>query len=260
MKIALTIAGSDPSGGAGIQMDLKVFQRLGVYGLGLPAALTAQNSCGVRSVYPIDKAIIKDQLDILIPDIRPDALKTGMLLTPEAVEAVAECVKANRLGNLVVDPVLRSSSGAEMLKNRALDAMRSLLLPLATIATPNIKEAASLSGIQINDENDMRAAAEMIIESGCQTVIITGGHFNEIDESTENAPDLFYDGREFRIIDSSRVKGEFHGTGCAYSAAITAFLADGLSPYASAKKAKEFMNKAIMNAITMGKGMKYLNV
>ncbi|MBN2653620.1 MAG: bifunctional hydroxymethylpyrimidine kinase/phosphomethylpyrimidine kinase [Nitrospirae bacterium] len=260
MKRALSIAGSDPSGGAGIQMDLKVFKHFDVYGLSMPAALTAQNSFGVRSVYPIERAIIKDQLDVLVSDIRPDALKTGMLLTPAAVEAVAEYVEKYRLANLVIDPVLRSSSGAEMLDNRALDAMRSLLLPLCRIITPNIREAGALAGIEIKDHSDMRAAAETIIKSGAQTVIITGGHLDELDKSSQNAADLFFDGSEFRTISSKMFKGEFHGTGCAYSAAITALLAKGLSVFEAAERAKEFMNSIISNAVEIGRGAKYLNV
>jgi len=260
MKTALSIAGSDPSGGAGIQLDIKVFRHFGVYGLGLPAALTAQNSCGVRSGYPLDRTIIKDQLDVLVSDIRPDALKTGMLLTPEAVEAAAECIADNRLQNLVVDPVLRSSSGTEMLRNSALDAMRRLLLPLCKVTTPNIFEASALAGIEIKDQNDMRAAAEAIIKSGAQTVIITGGHLDELDKSSQNAADLFFDGSEFRTISSKMFKGEFHGTGCAYSAAITALLAKGLSVFEAAERAKEFMNSIISNAVEIGRGTKYLNV
>ncbi|MDX9714106.1 MAG: bifunctional hydroxymethylpyrimidine kinase/phosphomethylpyrimidine kinase [Dissulfurispiraceae bacterium] len=260
MKTALTIAGSDPTGGAGIQMDLKVFRSLGLHGLSVTAALTAQNSTGVSSVYPVESTIINEQLRVLISDIRPDALKTGMLLTPEAVEAAADLVELNMLGNLVIDPVLRSSSGAEMLRNSALDMMRSRLLPLADVATPNIKEASALSGIEIKNENDIRIAAEKIIASGCKTVIITGGHFDEISRLSECAPDLFYDGIAFRTIETKRINGEFHGTGCAYSAAITGFIAKGFTVFEAAERAKEFIIKAITESLNIGKGMKYLNV
>lgn len=259
MKIALTIAGSDPTGGAGLQLDIKVFNHFGVYGLSCVSALTAQNTYEVSSIYPIEKDFIEKQLSILLSDIRPDAVKTGMLFSTDAVKVVSKFVKGLDLQNLIIDPVTTSSTGVSLLEENALSALLTELFPLSKVITPNIYEASILSGIKILSENDMKEAAIKLKETGTENVIITGGHFEEISKESETF-DLLYDGKKFYKIQGRRIKGEFHGTGCAYSAALSANIAKGLSVIESAKKAKAFVEESIKNAYPLGKGMRLLHV
>jgi hydroxymethylpyrimidine/phosphomethylpyrimidine kinase len=254
MKIALTIAGSDPTGGAGFQMDLKVFHALGVYGLSVPACLTAQNTKGVDSVFLLPARFIKKELETLLQDIRPHALKTGMLLSKDAVKITAGIVREYRLKNLVVDPVHISSSGKKLIERNGFSLLREKLLPLAGVVTPNLREAEALAGIKIKNPEDMARAARLIREMGPKTVIITGGHLEG------NPVDLFWDGKRFHLIKGKRIPGQYHGTGCACSAAITALLAKGETPLDAAKSAKRFMEKAIKKAEKPGKGMGVLGI
>lgn len=248
VKIALTIAGSDPTGGAGLQADLKVFKALGVHGLSVVSALTAQNTEGVNSVLPIEKNFLEKQLHILLPDIRPDATKTGMLYSRGTVEVVAKILKEYSLSNLVIDPVTVSSSGKSLAEDKTLDALREHLFPYSKIITPNIYEASVLTGINIEDESDMREAARVLKDMGPEVVVITGGHLEKI------VLDIYYDG-EFHPLGFEKIAGEYHGTGCAFSSAVTAFLALGHTPFESVRKAKEFINNAIKKAYYPGKGM-----
>jgi hydroxymethylpyrimidine/phosphomethylpyrimidine kinase len=254
MKTALTIAGSDPSGGAGLQADLRVFNSLGLHGLSVATSLTAQNTVGVDAVLRIDASFIEAQLTSLLNDIRPDALKTGMIYSRDAVAAIAHIVKGFELENLVIDPVTISSSGMPLLEEGALDLLKERLLPLARVITPNISEAAALSGIRVTNEKDMEKAAILLKETGPEVVIVTGGHLEN------ETLDLVYDGVSFQRLRSKKEKGEFHGTGCAFSAALAAYLAKGSSPLAAAEKAKEFVHEAILKARSIGKGMKILHV
>lgn len=254
MKTALTIAGSDPVGGAGLQADLKVFQSFGIHGLSLPSALTAQNTTGVDSIYPVEEDFFIRQLDVLLDDIRPDAVKTGMLYSKRLVKEVFEKITEYSLPNLVVDPVTMSSSGKSLAEDKALDTLRETLLPLAKIITPNIYEAWLLTGIRIENVADMKKAAQALKEMGPESVVITGGHLDGI------AVDLFLDNRTLQRMESPKIKGEYHGTGCAFSAALAALLAKGCSPLEAAKKAKDFINKAIKYAYHIGKGMGILKV
>jgi len=254
MKSALTIAGSDPTGGAGLQADLKVFRSFGVHGLSVAAALTAQNTEGVGHILPVEKAFFEIQLNTLLQDITPDALKTGMLYSRWTIEVIAGCIKKYSLKNLVVDPVAVSSSGMSLAEDGALDEMKEKLFPLARIITPNIYEASVLTGITIETIENMEEAAKEFKKMGPENVIITGGHLKA------RALDLYYDGSDFHRLESEKKEGEYHGTGCAFSAAITACLALGYAPLESAKRAKEFMNSAIANAYRMGKGMGLLNL
>ncbi|MEW6116057.1 MAG: bifunctional hydroxymethylpyrimidine kinase/phosphomethylpyrimidine kinase [Nitrospirota bacterium] len=254
MKTALTIAGTDPTGGAGVQADLKVFHHFGVYGLSVVSALTVQNTEKVSATSRIEGALIEAQLNTLINDIRPDALKTGMLLSSDAVRAVAKAVRAYDLHNLVIDPVVRSSSGAQLLEDEALALLKSELFPLAEVITPNIDEAAALTGIAISDAGDMEEAAQELKQLGPEVIIITGGHFKE--ETLE----LVYDGRTFHRIRGKKIKGEYHGTGCAFSAAVAALLARGTLVADAARGAKDFVEKAITHAYDIGKGMRLLHV
>jgi hydroxymethylpyrimidine/phosphomethylpyrimidine kinase len=249
MKTALTIAGSDPTGGAGLQADLKVFRAFGVHGLSVPAALTAQNTGGVDYIEPVEGSMLRRQLDFLLADIRPDAMKTGMLFTTYAVEISADAVKRYSLPNLVVDPVTVSSSGASLVEEGALDAVRNMLFPLSRVITPNIYEASLFTGINIESDPEMERAARALKKLGPGAVIITGGHLEE------RTVDLFYDGSGFQRLEGEKIEGDYHGTGCAFSAAIAALLGLGHSPLEAARRAKEFMREAIRKAYHPGRGM-----
>lgn len=283
MKVALTIAGSDPTGGAGLQADIRVFNHLGVYGLSAISALTAQNSYKVSGILKVDGKFLEEQLNTLINDIRPDAIKTGMLFSIDAVKAVAKIIKGYELENLVIDPVTISSTGTSLMENGVLDALKEELFPLAKVITPNIYEATAISGISIIGEKDMERAAVELKKLSAEAVIITGGHFTgsvkrqalnvkrttlnprylthfEENRSDGETLDLIYDGEKFHRIRGKKIKGQYHGTGCVFSAAITACLAKGMSVLEATKKAKKFVDIAIKNAYNIGKGMRLLNV
>jgi hydroxymethylpyrimidine/phosphomethylpyrimidine kinase len=253
MKIALTIAGSDPSGGAGIQADLKVFGRLDVYGLSALSAVTAQNTIVVSAIERIEGPFLYEQLNTLLGDIRPDALKTGMLLSADAVRSVAKAVTEYELRNLVVDPVILSSTGTSLLEKKAADVMREELFPLAKVITPNILEASTLCGIPVFDEETMEQAAIALKQMGPEVVIVTGGHLEG------KTLELLYDGNTFHRLRGRKIAGEFHGTGCAFSAAITALLAKGVQVVDAAIEARAFVLKAIESSFALGKGMRLLN-
>src|SRR5208337_3926840 len=254
MNIALTIAGSDPTGWAGIQADLKVFHRFGVYGLSALSAATAQNTFRVSAIERIEGSFLYEQLSTLLTDIRPDALKTGMLLSAEAVRSVAKAVTSYSLQNLVVDPVILSSTGTSLLEKKAADIMRDELFPLAKVVTPNIVEASALTGLSVSDEGTMEQAAIALKRFGPEFVIITGGHLE--DETLE----IIYDGKTFHRLRGRKISGEFHGTGCAFSAAITALLAKETPVVDAAGEAKAFVAGSIENSLALGKGMKLLNI
>ncbi len=253
MKTALTIAGSDPTGGAGLQADLKVFRSLGVHGLSVVSAVTAQNTEGVDFISPVDRESLEKQLRVLLSDIRPDASKAGMLYSVWAVEIIARMFMESSPANLVVDPVTVSSAGTSLVGEGTLDAIREKLFPLSRVITPNIYEASVLTGIMIENRDGMEEAAKALKDTGPEGVVITGGHLDDI------ALDLYYDG-EFHAVEGEKIKGEYHGTGCAFSAAITGLLALGHSPLESVRQAKEFVNHAIKKAYHPGKGMGLLNL
>jgi hydroxymethylpyrimidine/phosphomethylpyrimidine kinase len=266
MKTALTIAGSDPTGGAGLQADIRVFNHFGVYGLSSVSALTAQNTYEVNAILKVDGKFLEAELNTLISDIRPDAIKTGMLFSIDAVKAVAKIIKGYELENMIIDPVTISSTGTSLMENGVLDALKEELFPLAKIITPNIYEATAISGINIIDEKDMERAAAELKKLGAEIVIITGGHFEEVKSQKSKVRgdgetlDLIYDGEKFHRLRGKKIKGQYHGTGCAFSAAITACLAKGMSVIEAIRKAKEFVDIAIKNAYSIGKGMRLLNV
>jgi hydroxymethylpyrimidine/phosphomethylpyrimidine kinase len=253
MKTALTIAGSDPTGGAGLQADLKVFRAFEVHGLSIISAITAQNTEGVHYISQVEKDFIKNQIDTLLTDIKPDATKLGMLYSRGAVEIVAEVLKEYSLSNLVIDPVTVSSSGTSLVDNGTIETLREKLFPLSKVITPNIYEAYIFTGITVIDRKDMEDAARALKEMGPEVVVITGGHLDEI------AMDLYYDGN-FHIIEGAKIKGEYHGTGCTFSAAVTALLALNNTPLESVKKAKEFVRNAIKMAYHPGRGMGLLYI
>ncbi len=249
-KKVLTIAGSDPSGGAGIQADLKTFSRLRVYGMAVVAALTAQNTVGVSSVAAVDPEFVAQQLDAVLTDIPPDATKTGMLLTAGVVETVIRKVKQYNVSNLVVDPVMISTSGATLLEANAMTIFRRSLLPLALLVTPNIDEASALTGRTIRSSEDIQSAARAIHDMGAQYVLIKGGH-----SLTENATDVLFDGKEFSHFTSQRLATHHtHGTGCVLSAAITAYCALGKPVVEAVRLGKVFVTEAIRNGFQIGHG------
>jgi hydroxymethylpyrimidine/phosphomethylpyrimidine kinase len=270
---ALSIAGSDPSGGAGIQADLKVFALLGVYGMALPAALTAQNTVKVFSAKSRPVAAVREELDTLISDITPDALKTGMLYSAGVIATVADAARCYRLSNLVVDPVMISSSGKRLLKKDAEDALVGLLFPLALVVMPNIAEAEKLSGMEINSLKDAEEAAAIIKNLGPKNVLIKGGHLlgdpvsgwrrlanggpvagSPLAGGKGEAVDVLFDGKNFTRFAGRRTPKEIHGAGCVYSAAVTAGLAKGLTVQDAVGAAKKFISKAIELAEPVGRG------
>jgi hydroxymethylpyrimidine/phosphomethylpyrimidine kinase len=253
MKTALTVAGSDPTGGAGLQADLKVFKSFNVHGLSVVSAITAQNTRGVDSILPVEREPFEKQLRVLITDIRPDALKIGMVYSRWAVDIFADIFREFSLQNLVIDPVTVSSSGMSLVDEGTLDALRDKIFPLSKVITPNIYEATVLTGIMIESRNGMEEAARALKDIGPEVVVITGGHLDEI------ALDLYYDG-EFHSLEGEKLKGEYHGTGCAFSAAVTALLALEHTPLEAVRRAKDFLNRAIRKAYHPGSGMGLLDL
>ncbi len=254
MKVALTIAGSDPTGGAGLQVDLKVFNAYGIYGISVPSVLTAQNTKTVLDIYELPANFFSLQMQGLLQDIIPDATKTGMLYDPEIIRITAQMVRAFDLRHLVIDPVTVSSTGTALIKDKALETLKKELFPLAEVITPNIYEASLLGGIKIEDEEDMKKAAKILKDSGAQTVVITGGHLSD------RTIDILYDGVEFLRIEGNKMPGEYHGTGCVYSAALTANLALGQDIKTAALNAKGVVDKAIMSSLRLGNGLSLLNL
>jgi len=248
MRKVLSIAGSDPSSGAGIQVDLKTFHALRVFGMALPAALTIQNSRGVFGVKGVAPGILSKQLDTLLSDIKPDAVKTGMLLTKQNIEIVAKTIYKFAIKDLVIDPVLKSSSGKPLLQPTALISLIKKLFPLAMIVTPNIPEAEILAGMSITSAGDMDYAAGRILDQGPTYVLIKGGH------RIGPAADMLYDGKSVHSFSTPRRRGEFHGTGCVLSSAIAVFIARGLPVEKAVGKAKQFVDKMLKTAEPVGRG------
>ena len=255
---AMTIAGSDSGGGAGIQADLKTFAALGVYGTSALTAVTAQNTLAVTAVYEIPTDAIAAQIDAVVTDIGVDAVKTGMLPS----SAVIECVTASlaRHGGLpgvhrlVVDPVMVAKSGDSLMKQEAIAILRSHLLPLAAVVTPNIPEAEALTGLTIVTGDDVRNAAKEIINMGAKAVVVKGGH------RAGPATDLFYDGSDFREFTAPRIDtSNTHGTGCTFASAVAAGLAKGLEPVEAVGQAKDYVTEAIRNSFSVGSGHGPLN-
>ncbi len=247
--IALTMAGSDPGGGAGLQADLKVFRELGVHGLSACAALTAQNTTAVAGISPVPGDFFASELNVLFSDMRPDAAKTGMLFSLENIRIAARLIEENSLQNLVVDPVSISSSGTALIEEGGLDLIKDLLFPLARVITPNIYEASLLSGMLVENVSQMEKAAAKLKEAGPGAVIITGGHLRD------EAVDIFHDGKVTIRLAGKKLPGNFHGTGCVFSAALAARLAKGDTPEQAGKKAKEFIENRIAHAFHPGGGM-----
>jgi hydroxymethylpyrimidine/phosphomethylpyrimidine kinase len=252
---ALTIAGSDSGGGAGIQADLKVFFALGCHGMSALTALTAQNTVGVSGVHPVPPEFVVAQVDAVATDIGVDAAKTGMLATAEIVEAVADAVRANGIVNLVVDPVFVSKSRHYLLAQDAVGALKDRILPLATVITPNLFEATGLLDDEVTTLDEMRDAARALHRLGPQAVLVKGGHLD-----SDRAIDVFFDGSEVLEVEGVRYDtADTHGTGCALSAAITARLAHGAGLISSVRYAKDFVAGAIEHGLRIGKGFGPVN-
>ncbi len=246
----LTIAGSDSGGGAGIQADLKTFQELGVYGMSVITAVTAQNTLGVQGVYPMSVEAIEEQINSIAADLAPDALKTGMLFSAAIIKKVGDLVEDNSWNKLVVDPVMIAKGGSRLLQEEAVEAMKEHLLPRAYVITPNIPEAEVLTGMKIEMEEDRKGAAEALYQLGAMNVVIKGGHTED-----DDAVDLLYDGEEFYEFKSLRIKTDHtHGTGCTFAAVITAELAKGCSVKEAVHTAKKFITAAIYNELKIGSG------
>jgi hydroxymethylpyrimidine kinase / phosphomethylpyrimidine kinase / thiamine-phosphate diphosphorylase len=249
VNTALTIAGSDSGGGAGIQADLKTFSSLGVFGKTIITSVTSQNSFGVHSTYNLPVDVVAQQFRAISEDKKCQAVKTGMLGNEETVCLIAKMIKKSRLKNVVVDPVVLSSSGKRLLTRGGLEALKKHLLPLAFLVTPNIKEAELLSGLKIKNPSDRKKAARVILKTGVRAVLITGGHLKG------NPEDLLLDDKGVQIFSSERLsKVDIHGTGCVFSSAITAGLTKSIPLRKAVGDAKEYIGQAIVGGVASGNG------
>lgn len=249
LPIALTIAGSDSGGGAGIQADLKTFHRFGVYGASVLTAVTAQNTRGVAAVHPVPLDVVRRQIDVVVEDLRPAALKTGMLATAALVDLVAEAMERHALERLVVDPVMAATSGDRLLDRDAEARVREALLPRAALVTPNLHEAEILAGIPVRDEDGMREAARALVEAGAGAALVKGGHLEG------EAVDVLWDGARERVWRRPRLDTRHtHGTGCTLSAAVAAGLASGAPLEDAVDRALRFVARAIASAPGLGAG------
>lgn len=247
--IALTIAGSDSGGGAGIQADIKTFQELGVFGTTAITALTAQNTLGVHGIFDVTPKFLKQQIEAVLADFDVKAIKTGMLFSAELIEVVAESMEGQEIP-LVVDPVMIAKGGESLLQEKAVTALKTKLLPLTTICTPNIPEAEVLTGMTISNSTDIEQAAKEIVAMGVQYVVMKGGHLHG-----EYSSDIVYWNEGSFSVKTPRVETkDTHGTGCTFSAAITANLAKGLSIEEAIIEAKKFIHLAISTPLSIGQG------
>ncbi|MGE0822272.1 MAG: bifunctional hydroxymethylpyrimidine kinase/phosphomethylpyrimidine kinase [Candidatus Binatia bacterium] len=251
---ALTIAGSDSGGGAGIQADLKTFMALGVYGMSVVTAVTAQNTLGVQGVVELPPEFVAQQIDSVLSDIGAHAVKTGMLSSIPLVQIVSKTLYAYHVEQLVVDPVMVAKGGHPLLQEDARKSLAETLLPLALIVTPNLHEAGLLAGMEVNDRPSMEEAARRIKRLGPLYVIVKGGHLED------EACDVLFDGRRFRTYQTTRIDTVCtHGAGCTFSAAITAALASGEEVEEAVATAKGFVTRAMAAGVLIGKGHAPLN-
>ncbi len=250
LPIALTIAGSDSGGGAGIQADLKTFQAFGVFGTTALTAVTAQNTLGVQALHPIPTDVVRAQIDSVAEDLRPGGVKSGMLATSELVQTVAEAIRAHDLRNYVMDPVMVATSGDRLLARDAEAALVTELIPLASLVTPNLHEARILTDLPVDTLDEMRGAAKALVEMGAGAALVKGGHLQE-----GEAVDLFWDGtRELSWHRARLDTPHTHGTGCTLSAAVAAGLARGLPLPEAVDQAVDFVARAIQTAPGLGRG------
>ena len=249
IRTALTIAGSDCSGGAGIQADIKTMTMNGVYATSAITALTAQNTTGVTAIQEATPDFLRQQLDAIFEDIFPDAVKIGMVASSELINVIAGSLKAYKATNIVVDPVMIATSGSALLKTDAVQTLIDKLLPLATVVTPNIAEAEVLSGLTISNKEEMEKAAKLIGDNYNCSVLLKGGH------SVHDANDLLYDAGTMQWFEGKRIDNpNTHGTGCTLSSAIASNLAKGFTLQEAVKKAKDYISEALAAQLDLGKG------
>ncbi len=245
----LTVAGSDPSAGAGIQADLRVFERLGCYGMTVVTAVTAQNTVGVQKIHKVPPRIIAAQIDSVMRDIGVDACKIGMLYAEQAVDTVSERIDRREIPNVVLDPVIAAKDGTRLLSAKGIQRMKRRLIPRCLVVTPNAIEAGMLAGLEVRSLDDLRRAAQIIHGFGCRFVLAKGGHL------PGEPIDLLFDGDEFTELAGFRIEGRaVHGTGCAFSAALTGRIALGDDVPSAARFAKDFVADLIKSAVKLGKG------
>ena len=255
MKTALTIAGSDSSGGAGIQADLKTMIANGVYAMTAITALTAQNTTGVQGIFEVTPEFLEQQIDSVFTDIRPDAVKIGMVSSVGLIESIAKKLKQYEAENIVVDPVMVATSGSRLISEDAIGALKELLLPMATVLTPNIPETEVLSGMEVKTANDMIAAAKYISETYHCAVLCKGGH--QLNDANDL---LFQKGKEPVWFHGKRIDNpNTHGTGCTLSSAIASNLAKGRDLETSVKYAKNYISGALADMLDLGKGSGPMN-
>ncbi len=254
MKTALSIAGSDSCGGAGIQADIKTMTLNGVYAMSAITALTAQNTTGVRSIQDSSPEFLKDQIDAVFEDIFPDAVKIGMVSSAELIKVIAERLTFYKAKNIVVDPVMVATSGASLIRTEAVSALEKELIPIAYLVTPNIPEAEMLTGNKIVTRDDMQKSAKQIAEAyGCN-VLLKGGH------SVNDASDLLYSDGQAQWLEGKKINNpNTHGTGCTLSSAIASNLAKGYGLADSVKRAKEFISGALSAMLDLGQGSGPMN-
>ena len=249
MKTVLSIAGTDPTGGAGIQTDLKTFEAFGVYGMAVITVVCAQNTTGVFGMQPVSAELVGKQIDCVFDDIRPDAVKVGMLYDAEIIHTVAERLKAYSAKNIVLDPVMMSSSGTALLHHDAAKVLQEELFPLCTLVTPNLHEAAAVCSHNITNREDMEQAAREIVGKTGGAVLVKGGHLADC------ADDLLFDGTEMHWLPAPRIDNpNTHGTGCTLSSAIACGLAHGVSLVDSVKRAKRYLTACIDFKLDLGHG------
>ncbi|HKF18765.1 MAG TPA: bifunctional hydroxymethylpyrimidine kinase/phosphomethylpyrimidine kinase [Candidatus Dormibacteraeota bacterium] len=249
LPVALTIAGSDSGGGAGIQADLKTFAALGVHGTSAITAVTAQNTIGVSDYVELPVEMIRAQIDDVVRDLAPSAAKTGMLASPGIIAVVAAAIEDHGIASLVVDPVMVAKGGAKLLRDDAVDALRTRLIPLAALITPNLPEAEVLLGRPIGSRDERERAARDLVGLGCRAAVVKGGH------AGEDADDVVCDGDAVRWLPGSRIDtGNTHGSGCTFSSAITACLARGSQMQDALLEAKLFVTGAIQHSLEIGSG------
>ena len=249
MKTALTIAGSDSSGGAGIQADLKTMIANGLYAMTAITALTAQNTTGVQGIFEVTPEFLEQQIDSVFTDIRPDAVKIGMVSSVGLIESIAEKLKQYEAENIVVDPVMVATSGSRLISEDAIGALKELLLPMATVLTPNIPETEVLSGMEVKTANDMIAAAKYISETYHCAVLCKGGH------QLNDANDLLYRNGDYKWFNGKRIDNpNTHGTGCTLSSAIASNLAKGYELDTAVERAKAYISGALAAMLDLGQG------
>ena len=254
MKTALSIAGSDCSGGAGIQADLKTMTMNGVFAMSAITALTAQNTTGVRGILEVEPEFLAQQIDAVFEDIRPDAVKIGMVASSGLIRTIAQRLRYYEAENIVVDPVMVATSGARLIEAEAVETLKKELLPLAAVVTPNISEAEILSEMEIHSQEDMEKAAKIISETYSCAVLLKGGH------SINDANDLLYGDGKLQWFYGKRIQNpNTHGTGCTLSSAIAANLAKGYSLTDSVKRAKDYISGALAAMLDLGKGSGPMN-